>query len=57
MRLLVRCDRIDPASGGVQAVYPAGSEGGGGDITVAFGSLWVYNAGSDSIWREPIRNG
>jgi streptogramin lyase len=50
-------DRIDPASGKVQAVYPAGLEGGGGDITVAFGSLWVDNAGSNSVWREPIRNG
>jgi streptogramin lyase len=52
-----RIDRIDPASGKVQAVYPAGREGGGGDITVAFGSLWVDNAGSDSVWREPIRRG
>jgi streptogramin lyase len=50
-------DRIDPANGKVQGVYPAGMEGGGGDITVAFGSLWVDNAGSDSVWREPIRNG
>jgi hypothetical protein len=50
-------DRIDPANGKVQAVYPAGREGGGGDITVAFGSLWVDNTGSDSVWREPIRRG
>lgn len=50
-------DRIDPATGQIQAHYPAGAFGGGGDLVVAFGSLWVANAGSDSVWREPIRRG
>ncbi len=50
-------DRINPVTGQIQARYPAGVSGGGGDLAVAFGSLWVANAGSDSVWREPIRNG
>ncbi len=49
--------RINPATGRVQAWYPAGFSGGGGDLVVAFGSLWVANAGSDSVWREPVSNG
>lgn len=49
-------DRINPATGQIQAHYPAGAFGGGGDLAVAFGSLWVVNAGSDNVWREPIRD-
>jgi len=45
--------RIDPASGNVVARYPAA--GGGGGIAVAYGSLWVANAGNDTTWREPIQ--
>jgi glutamine cyclotransferase len=45
--------RIDPATGDVIANYRA--TGGGGGIAVAFGSLWVANAGADTTWREPIR--
>lgn len=52
-----RLDRIDPATGRVLATYPADSGGGGGGLAVAFGSLWVDNAGSDSVWREPIKRG
>jgi hypothetical protein len=48
-----RIDRIDPASGKVLGVYRGDSDGGGG-VAVAFGSLWVENAGADSVWREPI---
>jgi hypothetical protein len=36
----------------VQHRYPAA--GGGGTIAVAFGSLWVTNAGVDTTWREPL---
>lgn len=50
-------DRIDPTTGRVQTHFPAGQAGGGGDVVVAFGSLWVDNAASDSVWREPIRDG
>lgn len=45
--------RIDPATGNVLGTYPA--TGGGGGLTVAYGSLWVANAAFDTVWREPIR--
>lgn len=44
--------RIDPATGNVIRTYPA--TGGGGGMSVAYGSLWVANAGADSTWREPL---
>jgi glutamine cyclotransferase len=44
--------RIDPLSDQVTARYRA--TGGGGGITIAFGSLWTANAISDSVWRTPI---
>lgn len=44
--------RIDPETGAVTARYPA--TGGGGDIAVAFGSLWVTNFISDTTWRIPL---
>jgi streptogramin lyase len=48
-----RVSRIDPRSGRVVATYPA--TGGGGGFTLAFGSLWVTNAISDTVWRERLR--
>jgi streptogramin lyase len=47
--------RIDPASGNVIARYPAEAAGGGGGIAIGFGSLWVANFGTGTIWRTPIR--
>ena len=47
--------RIDPANGQVVARYAADPLGGGGHPLVAFGSLWVANFGSNSVWREQIR--
>ncbi|MGN6798135.1 MAG: hypothetical protein ACTHKS_08300 [Gaiellaceae bacterium] len=44
--------RIDPATGKVVGRFAA--SGGGGGIAVGFGSLWVANAGADTIWRYPI---
>jgi glutamine cyclotransferase len=44
--------RIDPRTLRIVATYPAA--GGGGGIAVAFGSLWVVNAGDDAVWREPL---
>ena len=44
--------RIDPRTGAVTARYPA--TGGGGDIAVAFDSLWVTNFISDTTWRIPL---
>lgn len=43
-------DRIDPLTGRLIGTYPADS----GGLAVADGSLWVENAGTDSVWREPI---
>jgi hypothetical protein len=45
--------RINPSTGNVVGTYRATGSGGG--IAIAFGSLWVANAGSDTTWREPIR--
>jgi hypothetical protein len=44
--------RIDPSSGQAIQRYPA--TGGGGGVTVGFGSLWLTNTGPGSVWREPI---
>jgi streptogramin lyase len=44
--------RIDPATASVVQRYPAA--GGGGGIAFGYGSLWVSNAGADSIWRYAI---
>ena len=38
----------------VQHRYPAQIGGGGGSIAVAFGSLWVDNAGEDTTSRVPL---
>jgi streptogramin lyase len=42
--------RIDPSTGNVIGRYP----GGGGDIAVAFGSLWVTKPVIDQVWRIPV---
>ena len=44
--------RIDPTTGRVVAHY--GATGGGGDVAVGFGSLWVTNFGTDTTWRIPL---
>jgi streptogramin lyase len=44
--------KIDATTGAVIARYPA--SGGGGGIAVAYGSLWVVNALTDSVWRERL---
>ena len=45
-------DRIDLTTGNIIDHYPA--SGGGGWIAVANGSLWVANAGNNTVWREPL---
>jgi hypothetical protein len=45
--------QIDAATGHVKATYPAA--GHGGDLEVAFGSLWVAATDIDRVWREPLR--
>lgn len=44
--------RIDTRTRRVVATYPA--SGGGGDMAVGFGSLWVANFADDTIWRIGI---
>jgi hypothetical protein len=39
----------------VEHRYPAPIGGGGGSIAVAFGSLWVDNAGENTTSREPLK--
>jgi len=49
-----RASRIDPATGKLVGRYPAA--GGGGGVAASYGSLWVTNAGLDSVWREPVKS-
>jgi hypothetical protein len=44
--------RIDPQTDTVTSQYRAA--GGGGDVAVGYGSLWVTNFGTDTTWREPL---
>ena len=44
--------RIDATTARVLGHYPAA--GGGGDVAVGFGSLWVANFGIDTTWRIPL---
>ena len=44
--------RIDTRTREVVATYPA--SGGGGDMALAFGSLWVANFADDTLWRIGI---
>jgi streptogramin lyase len=44
--------RLDAHTGHRLGRYAA--TGGGGGLTIAFGSLWVANAADDSVWREPL---
>jgi outer membrane protein assembly factor BamB len=47
-------DEVDAATGTIVHTYRA-TGGGGGQIAVAYRSLWVPNAASGTVWREPIR--
>jgi streptogramin lyase len=44
--------RIDQQTGQLTARYPA--TGGGGGAVVGFGSLWVANTASGTVWRTPV---
>ncbi|CAN5151479.1 hypothetical protein BH24CHL7_BH24CHL7_01050 [soil metagenome] len=44
--------RIDTRTREIVATYPA--SGGGGDMAVGFGSLWVANFADDTLWRIGI---
>ena len=37
------------------AVAPLTARGGGGDVAVAFESLWAANFGDDTVWRLRLR--
>jgi streptogramin lyase len=47
--------QVAPTNGKVLATYPADPAGGGGDVAVAYGSLWVANFGTDTVWRVQIQ--
>jgi streptogramin lyase len=44
--------RIDPSR--LRAIETFPTAGGGGDIAVAFGSLWAVDFAGNSVWREPL---
>ena len=44
--------RIDPQSGVITARFPA--TGNGGWLVVGFGSLWVANFDTDTVWRVQV---
>jgi streptogramin lyase len=46
--------QVDPHTGQVVATYPADPNGGGGHQTIGFGSLWLTNFRSDTVWRDKI---
>jgi len=48
-----RVTQVDATTDRTTATYPAAGEGG--DLEVAYGSLWVANALLDTVWREPLR--
>jgi streptogramin lyase len=43
-------DRVDARTFRIVKHYPA--TGGGGKLAIAYGSLWIANAGVDTVWRE-----
>lgn len=51
-----RVVRFDPRKKRVVATYPADPQAGGGEETVAFGSLWVMNYNDDTVWRVRLRS-
>jgi DNA-binding beta-propeller fold protein YncE len=44
--------RIDPQSGAITARFPA--TGKGGWVVVGFGSMWVANSDSNTVWRVQV---
>jgi streptogramin lyase len=46
--------RINPTDGRVVRRYPADGFAGGGYGVVGFGSLWVANFGTDTVWRDRL---
>jgi len=53
---LDKVTRFDPKTMRAIQTYPTDAwDGGGGDIGVAAGSLWIPNPEEDTIWREPVR--
>ncbi|GAA3643464.1 NHL repeat-containing protein [Microlunatus ginsengisoli] len=47
--------RINPSTQRISGLYPAESQSAGGIPLIAFGSLWIVNYYTDSVWREQIR--
>jgi streptogramin lyase len=46
--------RVDPETGKVTGTYPADAAGGGGMPAVGFGSLWVPNFATGTMWRDRV---
>ncbi len=43
--------QLSPSTGEPSATFPADPKADGGEIAVGFGSLWISNFESDSVWR------
>ena len=53
---LAAVTRFDPRTMKPVQTYPTDTwDGGGGEIAVAGGSLWIPNPEEDTIWRESVR--
>ena len=46
--------RIDPRTGHVIGHYPADPSSGGGYEAIGYGSLWVTNFATDTVWRDRV---
>jgi len=42
--------RVNAANGALMGRYPADPRGGGGGVAVGFGSLWIGNVGTGTVW-------
>lgn len=46
--------RVDAKTGRLLGTYPADKYGGGGQIALGFGSLWIVNFSLGTVWRDQI---
>jgi streptogramin lyase len=47
--------RVNVRTGRVIGTFPADPHGGGGYVAIGFGSLWVVNYDSATVWRDRLK--